>query len=54
VLVKRAPRVLVVVEKGQEQLATNLVAKASSAVKAVTKSWPGGWTGSGVVIALVD
>ncbi len=54
VLVKRAPRVLVVVEKGQEQLASKLVAKASSAVKAVTKSWPGGWTGSGVVIALDD
>jgi hypothetical protein len=54
VLVKRAPRVLVVVEKGQEKLAGNLVAKASSAVKAVTKSWPGGWTGAGVVIALDD
>jgi voltage-gated potassium channel Kch len=54
VLVKRAPRVLVVVEEGQERLATTLVAKASSAVKAVTKSWPGGWTGAGVVIALDD
>jgi voltage-gated potassium channel Kch len=54
VLVKHAPRVLVVVEKGQERLASNLVAKASSAVKAVTKSWPGGWTGAGVVIALDD
>ncbi|HET6985936.1 MAG TPA: hypothetical protein VFI00_04940, partial [Kribbella sp.] len=54
VLVKRAPRVLVVVEKGQERLATKLVGMASSAVKAVTKSWPGGWNGSGVVIALDD
>jgi hypothetical protein len=36
VLVKRAPRVLVVVEKGQEQLAIKLVGMASSAVKAVT------------------
>jgi hypothetical protein len=54
VLVKRAPRVFVVVEKGQEQLATKLVGMASSAVKAVTKSWPGGWNGAGVVIALDD
>jgi len=54
VLVKRGTRVLVVVEKGQDQLANNLLGKASSAVKAVTKSWPGGWTGSGVVIALDD
>ncbi|MFG1623562.1 hypothetical protein [Kribbella sp. NPDC049227] len=54
VLVKRAPRVLVVVEKGQDQLATRLTGMASSAVKAVTKSWPGGWNGSGVVIALDD
>jgi hypothetical protein len=54
VLVRRAPRVLVVVEQGQEQLATKLVAMAGSAVKAVSKSWPGGWSGSGVVIALDD
>lgn len=54
VLVKRGPRVLVVVEKGQEKLAQSLVVKATSAVKAVTKSWPGGWTGAGVVIALDD
>ena len=54
VLVKRAPRVLVVVEKGQQQLATKLVGMASSAVKAVSKSWPGGWNGAGVVIALDD
>lgn len=54
VLVKRAPRVLVVVEKGQDQLASKLVGTASSAVKAVSKSWPGGWNGSGVVIALDD
>jgi hypothetical protein len=54
VLVKRAPRVLVVVEQGQDQLASSLVGKASSAVTAVTKSWPGGWTGAGVVIALDD
>ncbi|GAB2641320.1 hypothetical protein GCM10009743_15500 [Kribbella swartbergensis] len=54
VLVRRAPRVLVVVEKGQEQLADSLLGKATSAVKAVSKSWPGGWTGSGVVIALDD
>ena len=54
VLVKRAPRVLVVVEKGQVQLATKLVGMASSAVKAVSKSWPGGWNGSGMVIALDD
>lgn len=54
VLVKRGPRVLVVVEKGQDQLANSLLGKASSAVKAVTKSWPGGWNGAGVVIALDD
>jgi hypothetical protein len=54
VLVKRAPRVLVVVEKGQDRLATKLVGMAGSAVKAVSKSWPGGWNGSGVVIALDD
>jgi hypothetical protein len=54
VLVKRAPRVLVVVEKGQEALAARLVGMASSAVKAVTKSWPGNWNGAGVVIALDD
>ncbi|MEV0290494.1 MULTISPECIES: hypothetical protein [unclassified Kribbella] len=54
VLVKRASRVLVVVEKGQDQLATKLLGQAASAVKAVSKSWPGGWTGSGVVIALDD
>ncbi|WP_241994874.1 hypothetical protein [Kribbella sp. VKM Ac-2568] len=54
VLVKRAPRVLVVVERGQTRLADSLLAKAGSAVKAVSKSWPSGWTGSGVVIALDD
>ncbi|MEV5966410.1 hypothetical protein AB0L70_31875 [Kribbella sp. NPDC051952] len=54
VLVKRAPRVLVVVEQGQVQLATKLTKMASSAVTAVTKSWPGGWKGAGVVIALDD
>jgi hypothetical protein len=54
VLVKRAPRVLVVVEQGQDALASSLLGKASSAVKAVTKSWPGGWNGAGVVIALDD
>ncbi|WP_133802658.1 hypothetical protein [Kribbella caucasensis] len=54
VLVKRAPRVLVVVERDQAQLAGTLMVKASSAVRAVSKSWPGGWTGSGVVIALDD
>ncbi|GAB3821323.1 hypothetical protein [Kribbella italica] len=54
VLVKRAPRVLVVVETGQTKLAASLLTKAGSAVKAVSKSWPGGWTGSGVVIALDD
>lgn len=54
VLVKRAARVLVVVEKGQQQLATKLTGLATSAVKAVSKNWPGGWTGSGVVIALDD
>jgi hypothetical protein len=54
VLVKRAPRVLIVVEPGQAKLATSLLTKAGSAVKAVSKSWPGGWTGSGVVIALDD
>jgi hypothetical protein len=54
VLVERAPRVLVVVERGQTELANSLLAKAGSAVKAVSKSWPGGWTGSGVVIALDD
>jgi hypothetical protein len=54
ILVKRGPRVLVVVEQDQDALATSLVAKAVSAVKAVSKSWPGGWTGSGFVIALDD
>jgi hypothetical protein len=54
VLVKREPRVLVVVEQNQTALATSLAAKATSAVKAVSRSWPGGWTGSGVVIALDD
>ncbi|MER7250325.1 hypothetical protein [Kribbella sp. NPDC000426] len=54
VLVKRAPRVLVVVEKGQEALASKLVTMSLSAVQAVSKSWPGGWKGSGVVIALDD
>ncbi|TDU86564.1 hypothetical protein EV138_0073 [Kribbella voronezhensis] len=54
VLVKRGPRVLVVVEQDQTELATSLVAKAVSAVKAVGASWPGGWTGSGFVIALDD
>ncbi|MFI5692449.1 hypothetical protein ACIA58_11460 [Kribbella sp. NPDC051586] len=54
VLVKRAPRVLVVVEKGQDALAAKLVTMSASAVQAVTKSWPGGWKGSGVVIALDD
>jgi hypothetical protein len=54
ILVKRAPRVLVVVEKGQTKLADSLLAKADSAVQAVSKSWPGGWTGSGLVIALDD
>jgi hypothetical protein len=54
VLVKRAPRVLVVVEKGREELAAKLVGMAGSAVKAVSKSWPGGWNGSGMVIALDD
>ena len=54
VLVKRASRVLVVVERNQTKLASSLVTKASSAVKAVSNRWPGGWTGSGVVIALDD
>ncbi|MFG1908392.1 hypothetical protein [Kribbella sp. NPDC048928] len=54
VLVKRAPRVLVVVEQGQDALADSLVTMSQSAVKAVSKSWPGGWNGSGVVIALDD
>jgi hypothetical protein len=54
VLVKRAPRVLVVVEQGQDALANKLVTMSLSAVQAVTKSWPGGWKGSGVVIALDD
>ncbi|WP_020393296.1 hypothetical protein [Kribbella catacumbae] len=54
VLVKRAPRVLIVVEQDQAKLAKELAAKAVSAVQAVSKSWPGGWTGSGVVIALDD
>jgi hypothetical protein len=54
VLVKRAPRVLVVVEKGQAALADKLVAMSLSAVQAVSNRWPGGWNGSGVVIALDD
>jgi hypothetical protein len=54
VLVRRAPRVMVVVERGANKLADSLLAKAGCAVKAVSKRWPGGWTGSGVVIALDD
>lgn len=54
VLVARAPRVLVVVERGQTELATNLLTEAASAVKAVTRRWPGGWIGAGVVIAVDD
>jgi hypothetical protein len=54
VLVKRAPRVLVVVEKGQDALAAKLITMSVSAVQAVSKNWPGGWKGSGVVIALDD
>jgi hypothetical protein len=54
VLVKRSPRVLVVVEKGQDALATKLITMSVSAVQAVSKNWPGGWKGSGVVIALDD
>ncbi|MET9272390.1 hypothetical protein [Kribbella sp. NPDC003557] len=54
ILVKRAARVLVVVEKGQQALADKLVAMSGSAVQAVSKNWPGGWNGSGVVIALDD
>ncbi|NIK60109.1 hypothetical protein [Kribbella shirazensis] len=54
VLVKRAPRVLVVVEQGQEALANKLVTMSRSAVNAVTKRWPGAWKGAGVVIALDD
>lgn len=54
VLVKRSSRVLVVVERGQAKLADSLVGMADSAVQAVSKSWPGGWTGAGVVIALDD
>ncbi|RZT26281.1 hypothetical protein EV649_0022 [Kribbella sp. VKM Ac-2569] len=54
VLVKRAARVLVVVGKGQDALADKLVTVSVSAVQAVSKAWPGGWNGSGVVIALDD
>ncbi|MET9311507.1 hypothetical protein ABZX12_06750 [Kribbella sp. NPDC003505] len=54
ILVKREPRVLVVVEQGQEALADKLAAMSGSAVQAVSKNWPGGWNGSGVVIALDD
>lgn len=54
VLVRRAPRVLVVVEPGANDLAAGLLAKAGSAVRAVSRRWPGGWAGAGVVIALDD
>ncbi|MFC0625415.1 hypothetical protein [Kribbella deserti] len=54
VLVQRAPRVLIVVERGQTELAANLLTEASSAVRTVTKRWPGGWIGAGVVIAVDD
>jgi hypothetical protein len=54
VLVKRAPRVLVVVEQGQDVLANKFVTMSQSAVQAVSANWPGGWNGSGVVIALDD
>jgi hypothetical protein len=54
VLVKRAPRVLVVVEQGQDALAAKLITMSASAVQSVSKNWPGGWKGSGVVIALDD
>ncbi|MGZ0146313.1 hypothetical protein ACXJJ3_04530 [Kribbella sp. WER1] len=54
VLVKRAPRVLVVVAQGQDALASKFVTMSQNAVQAVSKNWPGGWNGSGVVIALDD
>ncbi|GAA3122890.1 hypothetical protein JOF29_008518 [Kribbella aluminosa] len=54
VLVKRAPRVLVVVEQGQDALANRFVTMSQNAVQAVSKNWPGGWNGSGVVVALDD
>ncbi|GAA1125979.1 hypothetical protein GCM10009630_24740 [Kribbella jejuensis] len=52
VLVKRAPRVLVVVDQGQDALATKFVTMSQNAVQAVSTNWPGGWNGSGLVIAL--
>ncbi|HEU4948553.1 MAG TPA: hypothetical protein VFT31_15495 [Kribbella sp.] len=54
VLVRRAPRVLVVVEHGRKQLAASILADAQAAVRAVSRRWPTGWQGSGVVIALDD
>jgi hypothetical protein len=54
VLVRRAPRALVVVEKGRTQLAATILADAVSAVSAVSREWSAGWKGSGVVIALDD
>ena len=54
VLVRRAPRALVVVEKGRTELAASILKDAVSAVKAVSREWSAGWKGSGVVIALDD
>jgi hypothetical protein len=54
VLVRRAPRVLVVVERGEAGLARSLVRDARSAVRAVSRRWPRGWDGAGLVIALRD
>ncbi|NUR95041.1 MAG: hypothetical protein HOV67_07240 [Kribbellaceae bacterium] len=52
VLVKRAARVLVVVDQGQDALANRFVTMSQNAVQAVSANWPGGWNGSGLVIAL--
>jgi hypothetical protein len=54
VMVRRAPRVLVVVEPDDQRLARSLVRDARSAVRAVSRRWPRGWKGAGLVIALRD
>ncbi len=54
VLVRRDDRALVVVERKETGLANDLLEDAGSAVRAVSKRWPRGWKGAGLVIALKD
>ncbi|MDX6260020.1 MAG: hypothetical protein QOH84_1708 [Kribbellaceae bacterium] len=54
VLVQRKARTMAVVEQGQSQLATKILADAQVAVKAVNRWWAPSWQGGGMVIALDD